>query len=183
MKILIACFLLSTMGLAYATPASIPLPLNYKELIENLEEDLSAAEVESDDDIADLQGVFNILEQIETEKAKAMDEDSAIAQLWGSLGKILWKTGERYLRNRYCTKEEEMRAMIEELVDEQETSKNNQAVEQGIGDSLNELRNLMKYLRVHMVTDGDVATAEGWFKKVRKSIKKRAKKVARKVLC
>jgi hypothetical protein len=192
MKILVACFLLSTIALTYA---KYPFPINYKELFEGLvnKEKHVSAEVESDDIdddvITDLQGMFSVLEQIEMEKAKQMqyDDNGAKAQLWGGLGTILWKTGKGYLKNRYCTQEAEVRAMIEELVDE--TSDDNEDAEED-NDKFTELRNLIDslnqlkmQLNQFQVIDGDVAMAEGWFKKVRKSIKKKAKKVARKVLC
>jgi hypothetical protein len=192
MKILVACFLLSTIALTYA---KYPFPINYKELFEGLvnKEKHVSAKAESDDIdddvITDLQGMFSVLEQIEVEKAKQMqyDDNSVKAQLWGGLGTVLWKTGKGYLKNRYCTQEADVRAMIEELVDE--TLDNNEAVEEDDDDKFTELRNLVNSLNQmdkkfqSLIIDGDVAMAEGWFKKVRKSIKKKAKKVARKVLC
>ena len=192
MKTLVACFLLSTLALTYA---KYPLPMNYKELFEELinKAEHASAEVESDDDdITDLQGMFNVLEQVEMEKAKQMqyDDNNANAQFWGGLGKTLWKYGKVYLKNRYCSQEAEVRAMIEELVDETE---GNEAVEEDNNDNLTELKNLVNslnlmnkklmQLRPLSIIDGDIAKAEGWFKKLRKSIKKKAKKVARKVLC
>ena len=189
MKILIACFLLSTIVLTYASYPAISLPMNYKELIEGLINKVqdNSAEVESnEDDISDLQGIFSMLEQIEVEKAKQMQnvDDSATAQFWAGVGTTLLNAGKGYLRNRYCTQEAEVRAMIEELVDEQE---DNQAVEQRNDNTFTELRNLVNTLNQmtnqQMIIDGDVAKAEGWFKKLRKSIKKKAKKLARKVLC
>ena len=198
MKILIACFLLSTIALTYAK-YPISLPINYKGLFEELVNKAKhvSAEVESDDDdTTDLQGIFNVLQQIEIEKAKQMqndDDNSAIVQLWAGLGTALWSAGKGYLRNKYCTQEEEVKAMIEELVDEQETSEDIEAVEEDSNDTFTELKNLVNSLnqmtnkqmqvRTLQLIDGDVAKAEGWFKKLRKSIKKKAKKLARKVLC
>lgn len=165
------------------------LPTNYNELFKGLTNKAKGvlAEVESDDDdISDLQGIFNVLEQIEMAKQMQNDDDdSAMVQFWAGLGTALWNTGKGYLKNRYCSQEAEMRAIIEELVDEQETSE----AEEGNSGTFTELRNLvnslneMTKLRPLMVIDGDVAKSEGWFKKLRKSIKKKAKKLARKVLC
>ena len=199
MKILIACFLLSTIALTYAKYPITSLPINYKELFEELINKAKhvSAEIESDDDdITELQGIFNVLQQIETEKAKQMqngDDNSAAIQLWKGLGRVLWTAGKGYLRNKYCTQEVEVRAMIEELVDEQETSEDNEAVEEDSNDTFTELKNLLnshnqmttKLMQFHTsgIIDGDAAKVEGWFKKLRKSIKKKAKKLARKVLC
>ena len=196
MKILIACFLLSTTALTYARYPITLLPINYKELFEELINKAKhvSAEVESDDDdITDLQGIFNVLQQIEMEEAKQMqndDDNSATSQFWKGLGKVLWTAGKGYLRNKYCTQEVEVRAMIEELVDEQETSEDNEAVEEDSNDTFTELKTLVNSLnqmtekiRPLQVIDGDIAKAEGWFKKLHKSIKKKAKKLARKVLC
>ena len=195
MKALVACFLLSTIAVTYATYPAISLPVNYRELLERLVSKVQddSAEVESDeDDITDLQGLFSVLEQIEVEKAKQMqyDEDGASAQFWAGLGTTLLNAGKGYLRNRYCTQEAEVRAMIEELVDEQE---DNQAVEQDDDDSFTKLKNMVNTLnqiskklsqfQASMVIDGNYAKAEGWFKKLRKSLKKKTKKLARKVLC
>ena len=195
MKTLIACYLLSTIALTYANyPIMSVLPITYKELIEELINKATdvSAEVESDDDdITDLQGMFSLLEQIEMEKAKQMqdDEDGAKAQFWAALGPVLWKAGKGYLKNRYCNQEAEVRAMIEELVDEQETSETNEVAEEENNNRFTELKNLVNTLnymgkkRFLQIIDGDVVKIEGWFKKLRKSLKKKAKKLARKVLC
>ena len=163
--------------------------LTYSELIrgQHKKQD-DSTEVKTDgDDITDLQGVFSMLEKIEMERAKHMQEndDSATAQFWAGLGTMLWTAGKGYLRNRYCTEEEEVRAMIEELVDEQETLEDNEAVK-----AFNELRSLMKFLQkehsrgpLGMIIDGDVAIAEGWLKNLHKRIKKKAKRLAVKLLC
>ena len=189
MKIIVACFLLCAIALTYA---KYPLPLNYKELFEDIVDNVkhTSAEVESDDDdISDLLGIFNVLEQIEMEKAKQMgyDDNNANAQLLGALGTTLWNAGKVYLKKRYCSQEAEVRAIIEELVDE---TKSNEAVEEDNNDNFTELKNLvnslnlMNKIRPLSIIDGDVANAEGWFKKLRKNLKKNAiKKVARKVLC
>ena len=192
MKIIVACFLLCAIALTYA---KYPLPLNYRELFEEIVDNVkhTSAEVESDDDdISDLLGIFNVLEQIEMEKAKQMgyDDNNANAQFWGALGTTLWNTGKVYLKNKYCSQEAEVRAMIEELVDETES---NEAVEEDNNDNFTELKDLVNSLNLMnkirpLIIDGDVANAEGWFKKLRKSVKKNLKKkaikkVARKVLC
>ena len=152
MKTLIACYLLSTIALTYANyPIMSVLPITYKELIEDLINKATdvSAEVESDDDdITDLQGMFNLLEQIEMEKAKQMqdDEDGAKAQFWAALGPVLWKARKGYLKNRYCNQEAEVRAMIEELVDEQETLETNEGAEEENNNRFTELKNLVNTL-------------------------------------
>ena len=186
MKIVITCFLLSTIGLTYGTSIKAWPFLIYSQLNGGQQDDSTEMKT-ADDDIADLQGVFNILEEIEMERAKQMQEndDSAMAQFWAGLGTAFWTAGKGYLKNRYCTQEAEVRAMIEELVDEQEILEGNEAVK-----AFNELRNLVKFLQketsrgpLGMVIDGDVAKAEGWLKNLHKRIKKKAKRLAVKLLC
>ena len=151
MKILVAFFLLSALGLAFAK-SLFPKDIN-KEFIEKLNmlptesEEESALkqtvvssendqdtedDVNGDEDIATLQGIFNVLTQVEVENAKAMQEKKAVTQFWESLGNDLWNVGKHHLKKRYCQKDLKVEAMIEELIVEQEIpDENNEDTEDG----------------------------------------------------
>ena len=120
MKILIACFLLSIVGLSFATPYYYPLGgYKYTALLKSLANTQQGElpETESDDgddNIADLQAIFNVMAQIDIEKAKAIEDKSAMAQFWKKFRKTLYNAGKTYLK--YYTKEKEMKAMLQELI-------------------------------------------------------------------
>ena len=52
------------------------------------------ATINGDEDIATLQGIFNVLTQVKVENAKAMQEKKAVTQFWESLGNDLWNVWE-----------------------------------------------------------------------------------------
>ena len=126
MKILVACVLLSTLSLTFATPLSALLQGSLaseqsdevKALLQTLTDIQNTDDGDDDDvgeDIANLQGVFNVLAQVNTEKAKIKDEDDAMAQFWSTVGKFLFNTGKCYLKNKYCTwstEEQEKNALL-----------------------------------------------------------------------
>ena len=179
MKILVAFFLLSIIGLTYAT-----FPYNnadyYKKLsnyfpkqghvevatllnslagIQDDQESDGDDDDNDDDDLADIQGIFNVLAQVEMERAKEMDDKSATAQFWKMLGKTLWNAGKGYLKNKYCTEEQEVRAMLQELIGEQEMPEDDEDddEEDSNGVVLAELQtlfNALKKVDAKMMQDG-----------------------------
>ena len=194
MKTLIACFLLALVGLTCATPAwpynnyykSLYTGKTYNEKARALLESLAGAEQDpdsddtnnddDDDDIADLQAVFNVLERVDKERA-AVSGNSATAQFMGMLGGTVWNHAIGYLKNKYCTEEQEVRAMVQELIGEQGEDDD---TEDTIGDDkaraeLQTLFSALKMVKAKMMQDKNDANMEGWFKKLRKSIKKKAK--------
>ena len=119
MKTLIACFILSIVGLSFATPYRYPFGYKSTALLESLanaeQGKLSEAEDDDgDDNIADLQALFNVMAQIDIEKAKAMEDKSAMAQFWKKFRKTLYNAGKTYLK--YYTKDKEMKVMLQELI-------------------------------------------------------------------
>ena len=147
---------------------------------------------EDDGTVADLQGVFNVLAQVEAEKARVQgDKNMAMAQFWGGLGGVLVKAGKGYLKNKYCTEEQEVRAMLQELIGEQGIEEVENDEDEGDGDDkasaeLQTLFNVLKKIEAKVMQDDtsdDSAKAQGWFKKLRRWAKKKVKKVAKKYLC
>ena len=196
MKSFIPCFLLALVGLTCATPA-LPYRNYYKNLYIGtpyfekarvLLESLASSQQgqnfddendddDDDDDIADLQAVFNVLEQVDEEKAAA-NGNSATAQLTGMLGGTVLNLAKGYLKNKYCTEEQEVRAMVQELIGEQSEGDDSDDARDRDDKLRAELQTLFKALKMveaKLMQDESNARIEGWLKKLRKSIKKRAK--------
>lgn len=70
-------------------------------LLDSLTTDQHYDESEDVKDIAFMQSLFKVIERIQEEKAKAMNSESARAQLSGILG-ALWNAGKNYLATKYC---------------------------------------------------------------------------------
>lgn len=188
MKSLAACLLLSIIiGLTYATVSYQDEALLESLLANQAESQNAAMEVDDMDvdDITDLQGMFNVLSQVKLEEAKATSTNSeAMAQFWGSVGKTLLNAGKGYLRSKYCSIEEQKRrAMIQDILGEKEdvVDLNDQVVVQ-LQTMLSTLNKVEAKMMASEATN-NIATSEGWWKKLRKGLKKEAKKVARGYLC
>jgi hypothetical protein len=83
------------------------------------DQDMDDGNVGDDGAVADLQVVFNVLAQVDSAvKAHQQQDDKNVAmgQLWGRLGSALWKAGKNDLKQKYCTKEEKVIAMLQELI-------------------------------------------------------------------
>ena len=140
-------------------------------------------------DVADLQGIFNVLAQVKTEEAKAMDADSeATAQLWGLIGNIFWDIGTGFLRNKYCSSEEQqMQAMLQDLAGEQEASKMDVTEKESL--ALTQLQTLLSALNkveakmMHNGATNNVAMSEGQWERFLTSINTGLKKVTKTFLC
>ena len=76
-----------------------------------------------EDSIAKIQGVFNVLAQVDMENAKLMGGKNsyALVQFWGNVGDLLWNTGKNLLRQYLSCKEQDMslKALLQELTNEQ----------------------------------------------------------------
>ena len=127
MKILLTCFFLSTVGLTTAGPFFLdPSKGDYNNLIPQESNELqallqtlvsaeSAQDPEEDSDdggdngIAFLEGMFNVLAQVDEEKAKATNDESANIQFifWSRFGKLLSRTVGKFVSQRYCPKQHE----------------------------------------------------------------------------
>ena len=140
-------------------------------------------------------GVFTVLEQVNTEEARAMDSNYAMSQFWKTAGKLLWKVGKNYLRRKYCSSEEQqMRAMLQELVGEQgmadeDFDDDDEDMGDGDGKAIAELQTIFSALKKAeakmkgFTMDDDKATTEGWWKKARRWASKKIKGATKKYLC
>ena len=209
MKILIISLLLSTLSLTFAVPAfnfdsfgkffpsrSFPEEQNkddvsalFQALVSTEDDQDTEDDDEDDGTVADLQGVFNVMAQVEAEKARQQrNKNVAMVQVWKFLGNALWNAGKSYLKKRHCTEEEEVRAMLQELIGEQGMQDDEDA---GDGDDkaraeLQTLFNALKKLEAKVMQDdssADTAKAEGWWKRVKRWARKKIRGATRKYLC
>ena len=77
---------------------------------------------DDDDSIAKIQGVFNVLAQADMERAKLagrMTSHHALVQFWTGLVKSLWDKGKSYLKKNLCCQEQEFKALLQELTNEE----------------------------------------------------------------
>ena len=205
MKIWIICLFLCVLGTSFSASlfpqrANVwPKPLtNYfgDSLSSQLDLGDSTTDRESNEEenIATLQEIFNAMAQLETEKAKMLDEKTAKTQLVGTIVKLLgkaatglWKLGKSFLRKKYCSREEQkMRAMLQELLSEQGMTAEEDGENIGDGDSkaIAELQTVFNALKK---ADGKMmgvgGRIRGWFKKVKRWASNKLRKVTRKYLC
>lgn len=141
MKILLTCFFLSTVSLAIAGPFFLdPSKDDYKFLIPQESNEMkaflqtlvraeSAQDPEDGDDGGDdgmvfLEGMFNVLTQVDEERAKTTNDESANTQFifWRRFGRFIRKRVNKFIRKRYCPKQHGMKAQPKYLVYEQEVS-------------------------------------------------------------
>ena len=189
MKTFVACFLLAFVGLTCATPAwsyhnyykslytGTPYFEKARALLESLASSQQGQDLDDgndDGDIADLQAVFNVLEQVDKEKAAA-NGNSATAQLTGILGGTVLDLAKGYLKNKYCTEEQKVREMVQKLIGEQSESVDARDKNEKARAELQTLFKALKMVEAKLMQDESDARVEGWLKKLRKSIKKRAK--------
>ena len=183
MKILIICFLLSTLSLTFAVPAfdflqSSSSKEQNKDEISALLQVLASSEDDQDTDdgtVANLQGMFNMMAQVEAEKARQQhDKNVAMVQFWGRLGRGLWNVGKGLLKKKYCT---------------QQGAQDGENTENGDGTVRAELQTLFNALTkveakvMQDDTSDDNAKAEGWFNKLKHWVGKKAKGLTKKHLC
>lgn len=140
MKGIILCYLLlSTVGIGATLTAGaygvkgLPKLLNallHGRIINIQDDDLDKPTTEAipsnendEDSIAKIQGVFNVLAQVDMENAKLMGGKNsyALVQFWGNVGDLLWNTGKNLLRQYLSCKEQDMslKALLQELTNEQ----------------------------------------------------------------
>ena len=193
------CKLLSTLGLSFAVPTLdsdnfnkyISSQLQHKQNEDELNVLLQAMastedDQDSDDDddtVAELQGVFNVLAQVEVEKTRQhKDKSMGMAQLWGMLGRTLWNVGKRYLKNRHCTEEQGVNALLQELVDEQGMQ---EVEDDGDDKARAELQTLFQALNQveAKAMQADNAQAERWWRRVTRWVRRKARKLTRRYLC
>ena len=158
---------------------------------ENDDEDMGDDDSDGDKEMATLQAVFNVLAQVELEKAK-MKRDKATIQLLGLALKGLWNVGKHFLKKKYCTEEQKVQAMIQELASEQQMhDEDSDDTEEGAdGKARVEIQSLFNALKVveakamqDSTGDYDHAVVQKWWKKVKRWINKKVGGLTRKFLC
>ena len=200
MKIPVFCLLFSTLGLSFAVPSLdfndlkkyISSQLKDKQNEDELKVLLQAmASTEGDQDsddndddaVAKLQRVFNVLAQVEVEKAREQrDKTMGMAQLWGAVGRTLWNVGKRYLKRRHCTEEQGVNALLQELVGEQGIQ---EIEDDGDDKARAELQTLFQALNQveAKAMQADNAQAERWWRRVKRWAGGKARKLTRRYLC
>ena len=210
-KALIVLLFLSTLGTSLAAafspghqrvnPWPKQLSLDFLQSPVDTQHDHSITVDDGDsgqDDIATLQGVFNVLAQIETEREKLSESKTAAKTqlvkgtitLLRKVGKGLLKKVKAVLRKKYCSSEEQqMRAMLQELVGEQgmvDEDFDDDDEDTGDGDTkaIAELQTIFSALKkADAKMMGGDANAEGWWKKVKGWVSKKLRGITRKYLC
>lgn len=175
MKILVTCVLLSTLGFTFATPLlKNSLASEESDEVEALLQTL--ANTDGGEELANLQGVFNVLEQVNIEKARASDGENAMEQIWGLVGSGLWHVGKHYLKKKYCSEEQEINVVL------QATDRDEEAITE-----LQSIFAALKKAKAKTMLYGAIynnkAKSEGWWKKVRRWAGKKIGGATRKYLC
>ena len=202
MKCLVISLLLSTIGLTIAVPAfdfdslekylpsRSPKEHEVNILLQALastEDDQDTINDEDDGTVADLQVVLNVMAQVDMEKARQQhDKNVPMVQFLRGLGRRLWRAGKGYLKRRYCTEEEEMRAMLQELTgekgiqeaenDESEHPDGDDKVRTELQTLFNALKKAEAKIQVTNGTPEDIAKAERWWKGVKRWFRKTVKR-------
>ena len=189
MKIPILCLSLFALGL-YVCPVSSAAHQQVlaKELndddISTFLETLATSQDDQDDDeddegnnLADIQGVFNVLAQVKDEQAKSTG--TALTQLFSLVRRTLLGAGKKFLKKIFCKKgshneEKEENALLQELMEAEDDDSG-----EGGDNELAELQflfNTVKKLQAKMQEDHNSSAAQGFFKRILKKIGKRVKK-------
>lgn len=121
-----------------------------------------------------------------------MKSDQAMAQLWGRIVNGLWNIGKRYLKKKYCTEEQEVNTILQELTDMQEAMPEEGNIDTGDGDdkAIAELQSLFRVLKKakaklseNSMIPENIAKAERWWRKVKRWFRKKVRGFTRKFLC
>ena len=129
---------LATITAAWQVKTSLPWLDEEKDLLQSLQSvkqdhDAGAAvRSEKEDALAALQGIFNVIAQVEREKANSemMNGKNSMAQFLGSVADSLWNIVKDLVKKTICnSREQRMRALLQErMTDEEVKDKENQAL-------------------------------------------------------
>ena len=241
MKILVACFLLSTLSLAFAhgfhfdplrtygypqeltskerdevgallqtladteddldtedDDDSVSLQGHFKNIVGAENDEDTAEDDDGDDDIATLQGVFNVMAQLDEENANLMRGKRATAQfiLFGNWRFYARKLAKRYLikylNNKYCPKSRKV-VLMPRKVDVKiglSDRNDNQDTKQGEEETFAQLQTVFDALRKleatkEMEKDKTVNSAKfkGSLRKVKRFTRRNIRRIVKKYLC
>ena len=204
MRILVVCCVLSTLGLTFASPLYSPVrnSLTPKEINEvralipthwdtlNSQQADDSNNGDDDEDMANLEGVFKVMEQVDIAKAKAAKGDHASAQIFKTIVKGLWNLGKRYLKRRYCTEEQETKALLQELIGEQAIAEVDNA-DTGEEEAIAELQSLFatlkkvkaKVMQSDMSPENTAEAQRRWWRRVKRWFGRKVRGFTRKYVC
>ena len=187
---MVAYFILTTLSFISATRPSKEhirnqdLSSSLQTLISNQEQEVMEQESDiGDEDFAQLQGVFAVLEQVDKEKAKKMKTSGAMNLLWGVLGNGLWNRGKSILKKNYCPENSEIRVLIQELIGDKEIPED---TEDGNDRAIAELKALFKVLDkidTKATQDDHSAKANVRLNDIKDKVKEKIRAITKKYLC
>ena len=180
MKGIIAFYLLiSTVGLGVTLTAGAYGKNDYSKLVDallngrvlNMQNDISQYKLttktdssnEKEESIAEVQGIFNVMAQVDLERAKLKNSDALIQEFWSGLVRSLWKKGKHYLIKNLCSKEQAMKALLQELTNEEmgtDDNSNSKDDDDDVRAQLQVLFNALQEVKANSIREGNTAKAE-----------------------
>ena len=197
-KGIIACYLLmSTMGFgvtltagAYSTKDDAKLADALLNIVSMQDDDSykpttkKSQSNENVDSIAEIQGVFNVLAQVDLERAKLMGRKNSLIPFWTGLVKSLWNKGKSYLKKNVCySKEQAMEALLQELTSEEmgtnDIDDTNSNDDEEVRAQLQVLFNALQKVKANMMQEGNSVKTES----LDNSITDKIKSITKNLLC
>ena len=180
MKEIIAFYLLiSTVGLGVTLTAGAYSQNDYSKLVDallngrvlSMQNDISQYKLttktdpsnEKEESIAEVQAIFNVMAQVDLERAKLKNSDAFIQKFWSGLIKSLWKRGKNYLIKNLCSKEQAMKALLQELTNEEmgmDDNSNSKDDDDDVRAQLQVLFNALQEVKANSIREGNTAKAE-----------------------
>ena len=203
MKTLVTCFILSSITFTSATPVSLQfrgqaksqedndLSTLLQALIGTQEQEVAEEETAMRHrDVANLQGIFAVLEQVDREKANTMENDGAMSTFWGTFGKALLDKGKSILKQKYCSENHKIGVLIQKLIGDRDMLKDDDDSGEGNDQAVAELMPLFKVLenidakatQYSTATDYS-AKAEGWLNDIEDKVEEKIRAFAKKYVC
>ena len=157
--------------------------------------------------MAKLQGVFAVLEQVDREKTNEIKTGGATSTFWGMLGKALLDKAKIILKQKYCSENHEIRALLQELIsdsdmpedDDKDSGEGNVQAVAALKPLIQVLENIdamatqyhdAKATQYHdakatqySTTNDYSAKTEGWLNDIKEKIEEKIRAFAKKNLC
>ena len=193
--IIAVCLLLSTMGPTVTLAAAYNVNTqesskladvlfnSHASMQDDSFQDQTKMNFNTADNIAKIQGIFNVLAQVDLESAKVKDSDNDNSQLWKGVSKFIWKAGKDFLKNVLCRKEQAIMALLQELTGEvrgnsKSADDESYGNEEKVRAQLQTLFNALRMVEANMMQSENNAKAE-----VSERIKKKIEVTAQGLLC
>ena len=109
------------------------------------------------DNLAEIQAIFNVMAQVELERAKLMD--SNVLSFWTGFVRDLWNKGRGYLKKKLCSQEQNtLKTILQELTSEEfdtvTDDNTNGNDEEEVRAQLQVLFNARQKVKAHMMKQG-----------------------------